>query len=773
VYFVSKHFVKKQPKRLRTKLKTTVKSVKRFSLNTKQHGSYRLAWLSRELSRYLANLWYDLKSAPIKRWLVAPSHSKKRLQASSQNPKLTVNNRLRAYKLVSILSLTIALLITFANSSYAFYYYILRDLPSPEKLTATAVPLTTKIYDRNGILLYKIYGRQNRSWLRLSQIPKSVIDATISIEDKDFYYHKGLSFTGITRAAIAYAKGEPLQGGSTITQQLVKNVFLSPERTWIRKIKEIILTLETENRYSKDEILTMYLNVVGYGGQAYGIEEASEQYFGLAASELNLAQAALLAGLTASPTTYSPYGAHPELARTREEVTLQRMFEEGKISYQQMEEALAYDINYQTPKAYIKAPHFVMWLKEQLVQKYGEEMVDSGGLEVHTSLDYNLQRQAEVEIERQLALLKFENVTNGAAMVTNTKTGEILAMVGSRDYFDTNHDGNVNVCLMPRQPGSSIKVVTYTTALEDGFNAGTIINDSAVSYPQIGSIPYTPVNYDGQYHGNVTLRTALASSYNIPAVKTLATLGIPKVVAKGVTLGIKSWQNADQSRFGLSLTLGGVEVKMTEMMEVYSTIGNGGKKVNLQPVLEIRDGSGRILEKASAEEDSPQVVKPAVAYIISKILSDNTARTPAFGPNSVLYIPGYDVAVKTGTTNNLKDNWTFGFTPNYTVGVWVGNNDNSSMSAVASGITGASPIWQGIMKSLVESKTNAIFTAPSDLVAVNICPQTGTLSCEACPGYSEYFARGTEPQTHCNNQAIQKLLDEKKKKAEEDQQTAH
>ena len=573
---------------------------------------------------------------------------------------------------------------------------------------------------------------------------------------------------GIARAALRQVQGQPLQGGSTITQQLVKNVFLTPKRTWTRKLKEFILALETERHYTKNEILEMYLNIVGYGGQAYGVEAAAEQYFGKPVGELTLAQAALLAGLTASPTTYSPYGAHPELAKQRQLEVLRRMFEDNKISYEQMQTAESEPLNYKPQGNSILAPHFVMWIRELLVGKYGEETVNSGGLSVTTSLDMNVQRMAEAEVNKQLATLQFENVTNGAAMVTHTTTGEVLAMVGSRNYWDTARDGNVNVCLALRQPGSSIKVVNYAVALEDGFRANTVIQDTAVSYPALGGPTYTPVNYDGRWHGPVTLRTALASSYNVPAVKVLAALGVPKMVAKGEALGINSWTTVDPGRFGLSLTLGGVEVRMTEMMEIYSTLGNMGQKVDLNPFLEVKDSGGRVLEALSSPSSSSPIVKPAVAYILSRILSDNGARSPAFGPSSVLNIPGYpSVAVKTGTTNNLRDNWTFGYTPKFTVGTWVGNNDNSPMSAVASGITGASPIWANIMKNLLTGSSDQPFSPPSDVVTVNICPQLGTKACGACPGYSEYFVAGTEPKATCSDEQIKKYWEEQQKKTEE------
>lgn len=745
---------------------------------------YWFIWNKKELEHKLKRL---LRSLPI--WITKLSKFHKLLNFNNSSIRQFVNIRkpkdkkpnghkktvsvnskrsLLSSPRLAAVALTLAILMTIGNTGYAFYYYVLRDLPSPERLTSDPLPQTTKILDRNGTLLYKIYGRQNRTWITLDEIPQSVIDATLSIEDRNFYNHSGFSFTGIARAAIAQARGESLQGGSTLTQQLIKNTLLTPERTWSRKIKEFILAIETEKRYSKDQILEMYLNVVGYGGQAYGIEAAAEQYFGIPAKDLTLSQAAMLAGLTASPTTYSPLGAHPEMAEVRRLAVLGRMFEDKKVTLEELETAQSDKPVIAAQTTFIKAPHFVMWVRELLAQKYGEDVVASGGLTVITSLDLPTEEMVEIEIIKQLALLQYQNVGNGAAIVVKTETGEVLAMAGSKNYFDTKNDGNVNVALALRQPGSSIKVVTYAAALEDGYKPSTVIGDSPISYPAVGGPTYTPVNYDGKFHGPVTLRTALACSYNIPAVKTLATLGIPKVVTEGINLGLSSWQKvlaSEPGRFGLSLTLGGVEVKMTEMMEVYATIGHSGQKVTLNPILTVTDSRGDLLEDNRKSVAGTQIIKPATSFMLSKILSDNTARTPAFGPNSVLNIPGYEVAVKTGTTNDLRDNWTFGYTPTYTVGTWVGNNDNSRMSAVASGITGASPIWSNVMKNILDKNPKESFITPSDMVAVKVCGLTGTLECNACPGELTYFAKGTEPTTSCNDAVINKIREDQKKKS--------
>jgi len=651
------------------------------------------------------------------------------------------------------------------------YFLLLKDLPSPKSLSKP-LPLTTKILDRNGRLLYKIYREQNRTKVNLSEIPLFVRQATLAIEDKDFYKHKGFSFKGIARALYYLVFEGKVTGGSTITQQLVKNTLLTPERTLKRKMKELILAFLVEQKYNKDEILEMYLNEVGYGGAAYGIEEASQKYFGKSVNQLTLAEAALLAGLPASPTRYSPFGAHPEIAKQRQAAVLFRMKEDGYITEEKIKEALAEPLNFRKQETEIKSPHFVMYIKDILVQKYGEKMVEEGGLEVLTSLDLEIQETAQKIVREEIDKLKPLRISNGAALITNPKTGEILAMVGSKDYFAKDVDGNYNVTVALRQPGSSIKPVMYSLALEKGFTAASVISDTPITYKVPGQPPYSPKNYDGRFHGNVPLRVALGSSYNVPAVKVLAALGVDQMIKRGQLLGITSW--TDPSRFGLSLTLGGGEVKMVDMAVAYSTFANLGKKVNLKPILQVKDSTGKILENnQNCQEKEPStcsslVLDPGIAWILTNILADNWARTPAFGPNSQLVIPGHEVAVKTGTTQNLRDNWTIGYTPSFLVATWVGNNDNTPMSWVASGVTGASPIWNKIMKFLLSGKPNEPFEKPENVVPVQICTLTGTLTCEGCPSTrTEYFLSGTEPKTRCDPERIKQILEEKARLEEE------
>ena len=611
-------------------------------------------------------------------------------------------------------------------------YLWLRALPNPTLLTVRDIDVTTKVFDRNGALLYEIYADQNRTPIPLSEIPKFVIQATIAIEDQNFYTHQGFSISGIIRATRETLLGGKIQGGSTITQQLIKSALLTPEVTLSRKIKEIILAFWTERFYSKNQILEMYLNQVPYGGTAWGIESASQTYFGKSVKTLTLSEAALLAGLPAAPSEYSPFGTHVDRAFSRQSEVLRRMVEDRYITEGQAREALAQEIRFARPRVGIRAPHFVMFVKELLEARYGPRLVERGGLRIKTSLDVNLQERVEDIVNTNITKLTSLRVGNGAALVTNPKTGEILAMAGSRDYFDSAREGNVNVTVALRQPGSSIKVVTYAAALEKGFTAASILDDSAVVYPQIGGPAYAPVNYDGKFHGFVPLRYALGNSYNIPAVKTIAAIGVPAVIDKGRSMGITSW--IDENRYGLALTLGGGEVTMLDMAKVFGTLANLGTQVDLLPITEVSDYTGKVLERNQPKEHG-DAVKPEVAWILGNILSDNNARTAAFGPNSLLVVPGKTVSVKTGTSNDKRDNWTIGFTPSIVTAVWVGNNNNAPMDPyLTSGVTGASPIWHDIMTEILKDRPDETLPKPEGVVSV-----------PCYYGRPEYFVKGTEP----------------------------
>lgn len=665
------------------------------------------------------------------------------------------------FLVAAILVLSVA-----AGSGVAFYRAVMEDLPHPRDLVNRQQAVTTKIYDRNHQLLYKVYKNENRSIIQLDDLPDYVVKATLAIEDREFYQHPGFSVRGIARAFTRNLTEDRLQGGSTITQQLVKNALLTSERTFSRKIKELILSVMVENYFTKDEILTMYLNEVGYGGPAYGIEEAAQLYFAKPAKKLTVGEAALLAGLPGAPTTFSPFGVNPERAKQRQGEVLRRMAEDGHLTEEQVLAALNDPLEYARPTTDILAPHFVMYVRDILVERYGEELVNQGGLEVITTLDMRVQKLAEEAIRSELERLTKLNVSNAAVIVTDPNTGEILAMVGSKDYFDTENDGQVNVTLRPRQPGSSIKPVNYAMALSRGLTPATLIVDAPVTYQIAGSSPYSPQNYDGRYHGIVTLRAALANSYNIPAVKTLNRFGVEQMVEMGRMMGVTTWE--DSSRFGLALTLGGGEVTLADMAVVYGTFANGGNRVALNPLVEVSDYlqvrkddfrcSKQASQLAAAKEvqasegcGGTPALSEAVAFLITDILADNTSRAPAFGLHSVLNIPGQQVAVKTGTTNSLRDNWTIGYTKDYVVAVWVGNNDNTPMSRVASGITGASPIWNQIMRVLLTNQEQSHrFEVPEGVVQRSICTTTGTLTCNGCPRtVNEFFIAGSEPQRAC------------------------
>lgn len=620
----------------------------------------------------------------------------------------------------------------------------LQDLPSPQELTLRQIPQTTKIYDRNGVLLYQVYASQNRTVVPLSDIPLNLQNATIAIEDKDFYKHPGFDISGIARSFVQDVTGKDFQGGSTITQQLIKSALLSPEATLSRKLKEVVLAFGAERIYSKKQLLGMYFNQIPYGGTAWGAEAAAQIYFDKDVKDIDLAESAFLAGIPRAPTIYSPFGSNPTLWKKRQKEVLARMVELGYITREQAKEATAEELQFRTQQIPIRAPHFVMYVKDLLVQKYGLPIVERGGLNVYTSLDLSTQEKVQKIVSDQVTQDSGLLLSNGAALVTNPKNGDILAMVGSRDYSYPGY-GAVNLTTSLRQPGSSIKMITYATALSHGYTAATILDDVPTSFPD-GINTYSPVNYDGKFHGRVPLRTAFANSFNIPAVRVLNQVGIPAMVQMAQDMGITTWN--DPSRFGLSLTLGGGEVKMVDMATAYGVVANGGYRVDLNPFLKITDSKGTVLEEKTQEEENPSSVKDnpdsrkvldeGVAFIISDILADNNARTLEFGPNSPLKIPNHFVSVKTGTTDWKRDNWTIGFTPNYLTAVWVGNNDNTPMSqSLASGITGAAPIWNKIMVNLLSNTPDTKPLLPSYVVQ------------KYCFGHQEYFVRGTENSVNC------------------------
>jgi len=624
----------------------------------------------------------------------------------------------------------------FVGSGNWFYRQIWQQLPDVN-LIYNPPKLSTKIFDRNGKLLYKFYEGENRSWVRYDQIPKSLVWATIAIEDKEFFEHHGLSLKGMISAVWfnLFKKEENFgfRGGSTITQQLVKNVFFTGEKTIKRKIKEAILAVKVERELTKEEILERYFNQVAYGGEIYGVQEAATRYFGKNIEGIDLAEAAFLAGMAAAPSSYSPYGESWELAKLRQKHVIEEMVNAGLVDKEKAETVKIEILALKNEKIGIQAPHFVFYVKNWLEKERGLTNVGRLGLSVWTSLDLETQKLSEKIVSDEIDKVKNLKISNGAALVLDVKTGEILAMVGSKDYFSKDIDGKFNVTTGLRQPGSSIKPINYLLALKNGKTLVSTVNDSPVTYYVAGQKPYAPKNYNGKYMGTVTIKTALASSLNVPSVKLLSENGVANMIEMGRKMGITTWE--EKSRFGLALALGSGEVKMTELAQAYSIFANLGEKVEISPIISINNYLGETIYRREIKRET--IFEPEYAFLINSVLDDNEARAPIFGLNSKLRIDGKTVAVKTGTTNNLKDNWCIGWTPSYLVAAWVGNNNGSPMSWVASGISGATPIWNRIMGEILKNKPDEQWTQPNGIYRANYC------------GKEEYFLAGTDKNIRC------------------------
>ena len=672
---------------------------------------------------------------------------------------LNAQKKLNVFLVVATVISSLALLFLVGGSiiSLVVFAYFSKDLPSPSRLTQRDMTLSTKIYDRYGTILYDVYGEENRTLVSLDQVPQELIQATLAAEDAEFYTHQGFDFMGNIRGVVNIMRGGGLQSGSTITQQLVKNVFLSTEQTIKRKIKELILTLQIEKRYSKDEILQMYLNEAPYGGQSWGVESASWMYFQKNSSQLTLSECALLAGLTQSPTAYFPIN-HPEASLARRNYVLYLMETRGWldsngdrhfVSADAAQAVKEEEIKLAPIRQSIKAPHFVMYVKDLLVEHYGEELVERGGLQVTTSLDLPKHQKAQELVEQKVTEAQEAGfgLSNGALLALDPKTGQILSMVGSRDYFESEKtDGNVNVTTSLRQPGSSIKPLTYATAFKQGYTPATLLMDAQTEFDGgVGQPLYVPKNYDGKFRGPVLLRRALANSINVPAVKTLSLVGIDNLLQTARDFGITSLN--DPSRYGLSLTLGGGEVSLLEMVDAYGVFASGGVYRQPTAILEVKSGSGKVLERYYPRAGS-RVLTEGQAYLISNILSDNQARVEEFGWNTPLRLPDRSAAAKTGTTDDIKDNWTIGYTPSLVIGVWVGNNDNSEMNRkLVSGITGAAPIWNSAIRMWLEEQSPEEFKRPEDIIEITIDALSGELP-QSGNTRLEIFVKGTEPQTY-------------------------
>jgi len=628
------------------------------------------------------------------------------------------------------------------------YIYVARQLPASEELLIRAETFeSTRVYDRNGVLLWEIIdptgGR--RTVVRLNTIPLVVRQATIATEDPTFYSNPGVNVLSIARAFWQnWREGGIASGASTITQQMVKNLFLSPEVTYERKIKEAVLATEITRRYSKDQILEIYLNQVYYGNMAYGIGTAAEVYFQKTVDNLSVAEAAMIVGIAQSPAIYDPYTNLPK-AKMRQGIVLDLMVRRGYITRSEADRALGEELVFAPPRIEMKAPHFSVYVREQLEAQYGTDLLYRGGLRVTTTLDMKLQEAAERIVAGKIDSLLEMSATNASLVAMNPQNGQILAMVGSVDFNDAAIDGQVNVALRPRQPGSSIKPVTYLAAFERGWTASTFIMDITTEFPDGANPPYVPKNHDDKEHGPVLVRGALARSLNIPAVKALQFVTVSGMLEMAHRLGITSLDRPD---YGLALTLGGGDVTLLEMTTTYAVIANGGRRVQPQPILRIEDSSGRLVFQA-ATKLGDTLIDPRHAYLITSILSDKEARTPTFGTPSSLEL-SRSAAAKTGTTDDYRDAWTIGYTTDLVTGVWVGNSNGTPMKRVF-GSRGAAPIWHDLMEEALRDTPVHDFSVPDGMVTVEICPVSGKLHSDKCPSTrTEIYAAGTEPQAPCD-----------------------
>lgn len=638
---------------------------------------------------------------------------------------------IKKYRAKKIVFIALYAFVGLAFAGVLFFLYLRANLPSVDQIASREVSQSTKIYDRTGtVLLYEISGGEQRTVVPFDQIPQSLKDATIAIEDQNFYNEPAFDWLAILRALATDAlHGKIVQGGSTITQQLAKNAFLNPDRTVIRKAKELILAIELDRHYSKDQILGLYLNEVPYGATIYGVEAASEGYFGKPVTQLNIAESAILASIPRNPPYYSPWGNHTKDLMNRKQLVLQKMLDLKKITKKEFDAAMSYKPAFLPQGRGIKAPHFVMAVQDYLIQKYGPDLVTRGGLKVITTLNWDMQQAAEKAVlDGATQNEKLYGGKNAALVAEDPTTGQILALVGSRDYFDIKNEGNFSVATQGlRQPGSSLKPFVYLTAFQKGYTPDTVLFDVptefAANNPSCPPIPdfsnddkqcFHPEDFEGYFVGPVTMRTALAQSINIPAVKTLYLAGLKNSVTNAYNFGLTSLTSPDV--YGLSLVLGGGAVRLIDLAEAYSVLAADGVKHNQSEVLEVRNANGTVLE--SWKDNTAVVADAESVRVINNILSDAQARSGLFQNSLNLTVfPGYDVALKTGTSNDYHDAWTSGYTPSLVVSVWAGNNDNKPLQRSGSSILAAVPIWHDFMSKVIQNFPATTFTRPDPLSA--------------------------------------------------------
>ncbi len=666
------------------------------------------------------------------------------------------HKRLRTIKLIRYGSMAAAIgAVAMVFVFFGAFAWYSRELPKPGEVVRKQ-GFSTQIFDREGVLLFDIYDEERRNPVGIDQVPEHLKQATIATEDKDFYKHEGFDFMTVIRIPYNVIFRQRVVGGSTLTQQLVKNALLTNERSIERKFKELVLSLQIERSFSKDEILNMYLNEAPYGGTAWGIGTASEVYFNKPVADLDLVESAILAGLPQRPTAYSPYVGRTDadgtpLWKVRTRGVLRRMHEDGYITDLAYEDALGGldNVEFDQAPLTIKAPHFVFYVKDQLSEMFGEEVVETGGFKVTTSLDWEIQEAAQQIVAEEVESVEERfHITNGAALVMDPNNGEILSMVGSRNYNNSDIGGQYNITVDAlRQPGSAIKPVTYLGLLQRGYTPSSLIVDVPTTFQRNpNDRPYDPKNYDGTFRGPVNVRNSLGSSLNIPAVKALATVGVDNFLKLAYDMGLETLEPtaANKQRFGLAVTLGGAEVRMINLVTAYSAFANEGKKVEPVPILKVEDKDGRVVFEHRHVEGR-QVIKPEEAFLISNILSDNNARLMAFGANSLLNT-GRPIAVKTGTTNEMKDNWAIGWSREVVVGAWVGNNDNTAMRAVASGVSGATPIWRRVILMALEKGYGApAWEVPSNVEQVEVDQISGYPAHSGFGSRVDYAIKNTLP----------------------------
>lgn len=637
----------------------------------------------------------------------------------------------------------------------AMVAWVAGDLPDPSGVKRQT-GFSTKIMDRNGDVLYDVFANERRVPIQIENVPDYLKQATVATEDKEFYEHRGFDPLTLVRIPYNLVFRGRVVGGSTLTQQLVKNALLSNERTITRKLKEFILALEIERQYSKDEILQMYLNEAPYGGTAVGVGAASQVYFEKDVRDLNLVESAVLAGLPQRPTAYSPYLSRTDedgnpLWKIRAEGVLRRMREDGYIDPDLEKQALEQldQIEFSKQRIPIRAPHFVFYVQDQLEEMFGSEMVEQGGLQVTTTLDLPFQERSQEIVAEEIEKVASYNISNGSSVVLDPRNGEVLSMVGSKDYFAEDIPGQFNVAVNGlRQPGSSIKPVTYVTAFKQGYTPASMFIDSFTNFaPNEESDTYEPRNYDGQFRGPMSIRRALGESNNVVAVKTLASVGVRNMLQTAYQMGFVTLEPTTDNlrRFGLAVTLGGAEVHLIDSVTAYSAFANGGQRIEPVSILEVKNADGDVLYEHK-HVPGKEVLSAGEAFLINDILSDDVARSGAFGLNSQLNIGGRPIAVKTGTTNDQRDNWTIGWSRSTIVGVWVGNNDNSPMTKVASGVTGASPIWRRIMLEAIKSgRTTDDWEVPDEVERVAVDKISGYRAHDELESIEEWVIRGTLP----------------------------